>query len=154
MQDILNKTERVLQLRNYSPKTRKAYLHYIKEYIIFSKEKGIKNKQKAIEEFLLDKHNRGQSSQTVNLALNAVKFFYSKVLKSLQKIDLKFAKRNKKLPVVLSRAEIEKLISRKAKTTPLSGVDEPIQINHSPKASVQSETENHPANGVGIYYCY
>jgi len=110
MQDILNKTERILQLRNYSPRTRKAYLYYIKEYIMFSKEKGIKNKQKAIEEFLLDKHNRRQSPQTVNLALNAVKFFYSEVLKDLQKINLKFAKRNKKLPVVLSRAEIGKLI--------------------------------------------
>ncbi len=111
MENILDKTERVLRLRNYSPKTRKAYLLYIKEYLIFSKKANIKNKQKAIEEFLLDKHKRSQSPQTVNLALNAVKFFYSEVLKNPQKIDLKFAKRNKKLPVVLSRMEIEKVIN-------------------------------------------
>jgi hypothetical protein len=35
----------------------------------------IKNKQKAIEDFLLAKHKRKQSPQTINLALNAVKFF-------------------------------------------------------------------------------
>jgi site-specific recombinase XerD len=110
MEKVLDKTERVIKLRNYSPKTRKAYLLYIKEYIKFSKNAGIKNKQKAVEEFLLDKHRRKQSPQTVNLAINAVKFFYSEVLKDPQKIDLKFAKRNKKLPVVLSRAEIERII--------------------------------------------
>jgi len=109
MENILDKTERVLKLRNYSPKTRKAYLLYIKEHVSFSKEKGIKDKQKAIEEFLLDKHERKQSPQTVNLALNAVKFLYAEVLKDPQKIDLKFAKRGKKLPVVLSRAEIERI---------------------------------------------
>lgn len=110
MENILDQTDRILRLRNYSPKTRKAYLLYIKEYIGFSKKAGIKNRQKAIEEFLLDKHNKRQSPQTINLALNAVKFLYAQVLKDPQKIDLKFAKRNKKLPVVLSRAEIGKLI--------------------------------------------
>jgi len=110
MENVLDKTERMLKLRNYSPKTRKAYLLYIKEYAIFAKKAGIKNKQKAIEEFLLDKHGRKQSPQTINLALNAVKFLYTEVFKDPQKIDLKFAKRSKKLPIVLSRAEIEKII--------------------------------------------
>ncbi len=110
MENILEKTDKILRLRNYSPKTRKAYLLYIKEYIKFSKNAGIKNKQKAIEEFLFDKHKRKQSPQTINLALNSVKFLYAQVLKDPQKIDLKFAKRSKKLPVVLTRAEIEKII--------------------------------------------
>lgn len=110
MENVLNKTERVLRLRNYSPETRKAYLLYIKEYIKFSKKAGIKDKQKAIENFLLDKHKRKQSPQTINLALNAVKFLYMEGMKDPQKIDLKFAKRSKKLPVVLSHAEIKKII--------------------------------------------
>jgi len=110
MSDILEKTDRLLRLRNYSPKTRKAYLLYIKDYIRFAKKSGIKDKQKAIEDFLLDKHKSKQSPQTINLALNAVKFLYVEVLKNPQKIDLKFAKRSKKLPIVLSRAEIERII--------------------------------------------
>ena len=110
MNKILEKTDRLLQLRNYSPKTRKAYLLYIKNYITFSKKFGIKEKQKAIEDFLLDKHRRKQSPQTINLALNSVKFLYKEVLKDPQKIDLKFAKRSKKLPIVLARAEIEQII--------------------------------------------
>ena len=110
MENILEKTDRLLRLRNYSPKTRKAYLLYIRQYIIFSKKAVIKDKQKAIEDFLLDKHKRKQSPQTVNLALNAVKFLYTEVLKDPQKIDLKFAKRSKKIPIVLSHSEIEKII--------------------------------------------
>ena len=42
--NILDKTERALKFGNYSPQTRKAYLLYIKEYIKFSKETGIKDK--------------------------------------------------------------------------------------------------------------
>lgn len=110
MENILDKTERILRLRNYSPKTCKVYMLYIKEYIKFSKEKEIKDKQKAIENYLLDKHTRKQSPQTVNLALSAVKFLYTEILKDPQKIDLKFAKRSKKLPIVLSRTEIGKII--------------------------------------------
>jgi site-specific recombinase XerD len=110
MENILEKTERILKLRNYSLKTRKAYLLYIREYIIFSKNARMKEKQKAIEEFLLDRHKRKQSPQTINLALNAVKFLYAQVLKDPQKIDLKFTKRSKKLPVFLSRTEIKKII--------------------------------------------
>ncbi|MBU2025336.1 MAG: tyrosine-type recombinase/integrase [Patescibacteria group bacterium] len=116
MKNILDKTKQILCLRNYSPKTQKAYLLYIKDYIVFSRKKKFKDKQKAIEYFLLRKHKRGQSPQTINLALNAVKFLYANVLKNPRKIDLKFAKRNKKLPVILSRAEIEKIIQTTTNT--------------------------------------
>ena len=110
MHDILTKVENLLKLRNYSPKTRKSYLLYIKDYITYSKKHNLTNKKDAIEKYLLERHSKGQSSQTVNLALNALKFFYKEVLKSQEKIDLKFAKRSKKLPIVLSRIEIEKII--------------------------------------------
>ena len=110
MQLILEKTKNLLILRNYSKKTVKSYLFYIKEYLDFSKKKGIKDKNKAIEEFLLEKQNRKLSSQTINLALNAIKFLYREVLRSSERIDFKCAKRSKKLPVVLSKKEIEKTL--------------------------------------------
>ncbi len=110
MQTVLDCVDQVLRLRNYSPKTREAYMFYIREYIVFSKTRQIKFKQKAIGEFLLDKQKRKQSPQTINLALNAVKFFYRAVLEDPQKIGLRFAKRNRKLPIVLSRREIKKII--------------------------------------------
>ncbi len=110
MKNLILQTENLLKLRNYSVKTRKSYLLYVKQYLDFVKKKKFKNKQEAVEKFLLEKVERKKSSQTVNLALNAVKFFYKEVLKNDEKIDLKFAKRSKKLPIVLSKKEIEKIL--------------------------------------------
>jgi len=109
---ILENTENLLKLRGYSPKTRKSYLFYVAEYLDFSKKESIKNKNEAIEKFLLAKQEKGNSSQTINLVLNAVKFLYREILKSKEKIDFKCVKKDKKLPIVLSRKEIEKIISQ------------------------------------------
>jgi len=107
---ILEKTKNLLKLRNYSRETIKAYLLYIKEYLDFAEKNKIKSKKEAIKKFLLEKIENNQSPQTINLALNAVKFLYQEVLKDKTKIDLKFAKRSKKLPVVLSKQEIGKIL--------------------------------------------
>jgi len=110
MDNLLDKINKTLRLSNYSPRTSKAYLLYIKQYIAFCKKTNAKNRKEAVESFILDKQERGQSSQTINLALNAVKFLYLKVFKDPNKIDLKFAKRSKKLPIVLSREEIKQIM--------------------------------------------
>ncbi len=108
--DILKKTENLLKLRNYSRKTIKSYLFYIKDYLDFSKNNNIKEKNQAIELYLLERQDRGNSSQTINLALNAVKFLYAEVLQLKEKINFKCAKKSNKLPIVLSKNEIEKII--------------------------------------------
>ena len=55
MKNILLQTENLLKLRNYSVKTRKSYLLYIKQYLNFVKGKKFTNKQEAVEKFLLKK---------------------------------------------------------------------------------------------------
>lgn len=110
MKKLLKQTDNLLKLRNYSPKTRKLYLLYIEQYLDFSKKHNLKNKDEAIETFLLEKVDRKRSPQTVNLALNSIKFFYRDVLKDNEKIDLKFSKRNKKLPIVLTKKEIKQIL--------------------------------------------
>ena len=100
--NLFQETEDVLKLRNYSRKTIKSYLFYINDFLFFAKRSGLLNKDEAIKRFLLNRQASGQSPQTINLALNAIKFFYREVIKSPDKIDLKFAKINKRLPEVLS----------------------------------------------------
>lgn len=107
---ILEKTKNLLKLRNYSQKTIEAYLFYIKDYLDFSKNHKIQEKNKAIESYLLNRKDKGNSSQTINLALNSIKFLYSEVLQSRERINFKCAKKSNKLPVILSRNEIEKII--------------------------------------------
>ncbi|MFH1956574.1 MAG: phage integrase N-terminal SAM-like domain-containing protein, partial [Patescibacteria group bacterium] len=110
MNSYLLKTENELKLRNYSPKTIKGYLSCLKDFL-----SAYKNPQKVdmefIKNYLLGKINRGFSPQTVNLYLNSIKYFYRDVLKNYTKIDIKLSKRSLKLPIVLSREEIGKIIS-------------------------------------------
>ncbi len=77
----------------------------------FSKKNDIKDKNKAIESFLLAKQKKGNSGQTINLALNAIKFLYKEILRSKDNINFRYSKKSKKLPIVLSKKEIEKIIS-------------------------------------------
>ncbi len=112
--NFLIKTEEELKLRNYSPRTAKSYLLCLKEYFNFlaSNKSVVKLKSTdKVKKFLLAKKAQGRSGQTINLYLNAIKFFYGNILQSTEKINLKFSKTSKKLPVVLSRQEIDKIIS-------------------------------------------
>ena len=114
MDNLNNLLERVqieLKLRNYSYQTVKSYLYCLKEYFTFKGGNLEAVTIDNIKSFLLDKQSKNASPQTVNLYLNAIKFFYRDIAKSQEKIDLKFAKRSKKLPVVLSRNEILELVN-------------------------------------------
>ncbi len=109
-QKYLEQTRQELKLRNYSSKTIKAYLRCLEEYFDFKKSNLEKINEEDIKQFLLNKQDKNYAPQTINLYLNAIKFFYREVLKIPRKINLKFAKRNKKLPIVLSRKEIKDII--------------------------------------------
>jgi integrase/recombinase XerD len=111
MREELSKTERELRIMNYSPNTKKAYLGCLKDYFTYKKIDLEKMDEENIENFILQKQDKKYSSQTTNLYLNAIKFFYHAVMGKSQKISLKFAKRSKKLPVVLSRGEIQLIIN-------------------------------------------
>lgn len=102
--------EAELRLRNYSPQTVKAYNYALKGYFLYKKFDFNKIDTQNIKLFLLKVQESGSSSQTVNLYLNAIKFFYREVVRSSEPINLKFAKRSKRLPIVLSRSEIANII--------------------------------------------
>lgn len=110
LKDLLERIGNELNLRNYSPKTRKSYLLCLKDY--FSHIKNVTREPDIffIKKYLLAKQEAGQAPQTINLYLNAIKYFYREIVKSKINIDLKFSKRSKKLPIVLSRSEIDEVI--------------------------------------------
>lgn len=107
----LKKTKDELRLRNYSPKTIKSYLLCLGKFFDFLDGDPRILNEFLIRSFLLEKKNKGYSPQTINLYLNAIKFFYYEIVKVFEKINLKFAKRSQKLPVVFSKREIELILS-------------------------------------------
>lgn len=110
MQNYLEQVKTELRLRNYSQRTIKSYIQCLSDYFKFLAQDPAVLAVEKIKEFLLKKQENGYAPQTVNLHLNAIKFFYREVLKNYNKIDLKFAKRSLKLPIVLSRNEIDKIL--------------------------------------------
>jgi integrase/recombinase XerD len=112
LEELLGKIQNELKLRNFSPKTIDSYISSLKLYFLFIKNVSHKPDIDLIKKYLLNMHDRGLSSQTVNLHLNAIKYFYREVAKSEIKIDIKFSKRSNKIPVVLSRDEIKKIIAQ------------------------------------------
>lgn len=128
---FLNKTRGEIRLRGYSQRTEKLYLALLREYFFFlvgcdrygvlleadagavGNLDGLRVEdlvcrvdEEKIREFLMKKVDLGLAPQTVNLYLNAVKFFYYDVLRLRVRIDIRFAKFNRRLPVVLSRQEV------------------------------------------------
>jgi len=95
------------KLKGYSPKTIKSYIHHVKKY----SESG-----KQPRDYLLSLINKGSSGETVRSASFAIKFYLNTIKKDSSEIqdildNLPNLKREKKLPVILSKEEIESLIS-------------------------------------------
>ena len=116
----LDQTDLELKITGYSPRTVKSYNICLKEYFLFL-EKNLPQDYKnfgfdknldenLIRYFLLHKREQNCSPKTLHVYLSAIKFFYRETLKISHKIRIKFARRNKKLPVVLDHCEIMSII--------------------------------------------
>lgn len=111
MADLINIITQELKLRNYSPKTIKAYTFVAKDlYLTFKKPiRNISNEE--IRKYLLNKKDKGLSSQTLSLYANAINYILKEIYKREDFEKLRHPKRSKKLPVILSREEIQDIIN-------------------------------------------
>ncbi|MEA3478958.1 MAG: phage integrase N-terminal SAM-like domain-containing protein, partial [Bacteroidota bacterium] len=111
---FLDQVREVIRTNQFSYSTEKTYVSWIYRFIVYH-DKRHPNEMggKEIADFLTHLAvDRKVSASTQNQALNALAFLYKKVLKiSLEKFDFKPARIGKRLPVVLSRDETQRLIS-------------------------------------------
>ncbi len=100
-----------MKIRGYSEATVKHYLRYNHAFLTFSNKQPNEVTQDDVKAFMAyliaDKH---QKPASVNLALSSLKFFYDTVLKKNICGDIKPPKLEKKIPTVLSKEEIRKMI--------------------------------------------
>jgi integrase/recombinase XerD len=101
--------EQKLHLKGYSPNTVKTYLQQFKEFLRFySGSSAAELSETEVRNYLiyLVEHRR-VSKSLQNQAINAIKFFYEKVLIHERKVYyLERPMREKKLPEVLSQEEL------------------------------------------------
>jgi len=111
MDVYLKKLEDELRLRKYSPKTIKSYTACVADYLRVKQNNFNSVDIDSIKKYLLSKISKGMSSQTTNQYLQAINFFCWNVLEYHGKIDIRFAKTPSKLPIVLSRDEIQLILA-------------------------------------------
>ncbi len=111
LQELFEKIKNEMKLRNFSRLTIKSYLGCLNDYFKYIKTIKKDPEINQIKQYLLKKQDKGQSSRTINLHLQAIKYFYNEIMKSKTEINIKFAKTASKLPIVLSRDEIKKIIN-------------------------------------------
>ena len=111
MEVYLKKLEEELKLRRYSPKTIDAYLACVTNYLKAKKVDFEVVDIDHIKSYILSKVDEGKSSQTTNQNLQAINFYCLNVLNYRGRIDIRFAKTASKLPIVLSRDEIQEILS-------------------------------------------
>ena len=112
--DPMNNLEQELRIRNFSSNTISSYLHYNKEFLRFASSFSNNVSRQDIKDYLDYLISSGKSVSTVNQAVNALKFYYEKVLARKffsSEMGIKRPKKEKKLPVVLSKQEIVKMIN-------------------------------------------
>ncbi len=108
----LQTIERELKTRKYSQKTIKAYMHYNKEFLDFTDKEPREIGNEDVKNYLLYLiEEKDSSASTLNIAINALKFYYGNILKKDFIYTVKRPKKDKRLPVVLSRDEVSRIFS-------------------------------------------
>jgi integron integrase len=113
---LLDQLRDRIRLKHYSIRTETQYVHWAKRYILFHHKRHPRDMGAAeVEAFLTHLAVEGQvAAATQNQALSALLFLYREVLG----VDLPWlddvvrAKRPQRMPVVLSRAEVQRVLER------------------------------------------
>jgi len=113
---LLDLTRDKIRLKHYSIQTEKSYTEWIKRFILFhNKKHPIDMGKKEIEDFLSYlARDRQVSPSTQNQAFNALLFLYTQVLgidMRDENIQALRAKERKHIPTVLSKTEVDLILS-------------------------------------------
>ena len=110
-EEVLEKIERELKLRGSSPHTIKSYLQYLQNLFGFTRKLHSKILFEDIKKFLehlsIEKKYSGSS---VSLARSAISFYYEDMLGKYPIKKIRIGPREEKLPVILTREEVKRII--------------------------------------------
>lgn len=99
-----------MRLRGFSPRTVKSYLHYINNFLIWSNKQPKYIKAVDVRNYLEKLARANRSSSTLNTAYSALQFYFGKIMYRRFFIHIPRAKKPQKLPQVLTKAEIIRLL--------------------------------------------
>lgn len=97
-----------MKIRGFSRRTIGRYLYINQKFLAFIMKSPRDVAKKDIENYIVYLYDSNKSSATRHLVCAALKFYYGEVLK--RKFDLKYPKKSNKLPIVLGKDDILKMI--------------------------------------------
>jgi integron integrase len=116
MSQLLDRVREVVRTHHYSIRTEEAYVHWIRQFILFHGKRhpdGMSREQ--IEQFLTHLAvDRGVATSTQNQARSALLFLYREILdRPLERLgEVTLAKRPERLPTVLTREEVRAVLAQ------------------------------------------
>ncbi|MEK6830730.1 MAG: site-specific tyrosine recombinase/integron integrase [Nanoarchaeota archaeon] len=103
-EELLSKLTQELEIRNFSRKTIKSYLNSVSRFLNY-KTKDLN--EKSVKDYIQKEIKRKEPS-SISHDISTITFFFKNVLN--KKIWIPRPKRNRKLPEILTKEEIRKLI--------------------------------------------
>lgn len=106
---LLDQVRQTIRVKNYSYRTEKSYVYWIKKYILFHGKRhpndmGAPEIEAFLTHLAVEQH---VAASTQNQALSALLFLYREVLKMpIEWVDVTWAKKPARLPVVLTNSEV------------------------------------------------
>lgn len=102
-----------MQIRNFSPETIKGYVYYVSQFAKhFNQSPDLLGVEEIRQYQVYLLRERKLSSSTLNLALSALRFFYKVTLAREWALEhLRYPRRAKRLPTVLSKPEVYRVFS-------------------------------------------
>jgi integrase/recombinase XerD len=109
---MLKKLETELKLRGFTPKTISAYLYHNRKFLEFTKKQPSEIDEDDIKLYLAHLMSELEyKPSSVSLALSCLRFFYQDILERNIFVKVKAPKAEKKLPTVLTKDEVRKLLA-------------------------------------------
>ena len=114
MKDYFQKSMRALQLAGMSESTQEAYTRSVRQLVDFYGKTPDKIDEKELEDYFLHRqHEDKWSPATLRIAYSGIKFFFVNILKQdLHLFKYLNAKRESRLPCILSREEVYKTLAK------------------------------------------
>src|SRR3989344_5111520 len=109
---MLQKLETELKIRGFTPATITAYTTHNRRFLNFIQKEPEQVAEQDIKLFLAHlMADKKQKATSVNLTLSALRFLYDTMLKKKLFLDIKPPKIEKKLPTVLTKDEMKRLLA-------------------------------------------
>lgn len=104
--------EQEMRLRGLSRNTRESYLYYVRACLVWTQKSPRDVATADVRAYLDYLYQAGRSPSTLNCAYSALQYYFEKILHRHFFAQIPRAKQPKRLPIILSKGEVRKLIEK------------------------------------------